>query len=127
MSLLTGPSALLTTTSSRPEASVAVVAAAVTAIATLAIHRPGAAVLRRTMLQPWLLVGGLGGCLAQAAWLVWASDTARRLRRKVLFEFAATVLGPGGNGLILLILWPGWLVLAMGFFAATLCAGWWTR
>jgi hypothetical protein len=36
------------------------------------------------------------------------------LRKKLFFEFMVFVLGGGGNGIILLVFWPGWLVVGPG-------------
>jgi len=45
---------------------------------------------------------------------------AEPIRQKLFFEFMVFILNPGlGHGLIVLLFWPGWLVLWMG-----LCAWW---
>ncbi|OAA67087.1 hypothetical protein SPI_01663 [Niveomyces insectorum RCEF 264] len=64
-----------------------------------------------------------GILLRRAARRLWACKVAQRLRRKLLFEVAVTVLGPGGNGLLLVVLWPGWLVLAAAVCTARACGG----
>ncbi|KAK4097686.1 hypothetical protein N658DRAFT_433532 [Parathielavia hyrcaniae] len=46
-------------------------------------------------------------------WTAWDSKTSRRIRRKLQFEFFVLLLGPGGNALLLMIFWPGWLMLAV--------------
>lgn len=37
------------------------------------------------------------------------------VRNKIFFEFMVFVLG-GGNGLILVLFWPGWLIIGGGFW-----------
>ncbi|KAM3541287.1 hypothetical protein ARSEF1564_005786 [Beauveria bassiana] len=46
----------------------------------------------------------------RAATTVWDMKTTRMLRDKLFYEFALFVLG-AGNGLFLLVLWPGWIVI----------------
>ncbi|GJN70689.1 hypothetical protein PLIIFM63780_002721 [Purpureocillium lilacinum] len=41
----------------------------------------------------------------------WESQPVRQVRQKLFYEFAVFILG-GGNALILLLFWPGWLILA---------------
>ncbi|KAI1157376.1 hypothetical protein F5B18DRAFT_645289 [Nemania serpens] len=48
----------------------------------------------------------------RAAWATWDSKHARRLRKKIEFEFFTLILGVGNN-LFLVILWPGWGILAL--------------
>lgn len=48
----------------------------------------------------------------RAAWATWDSTQARRLRKKIEFEFFTLILGCGNN-LFLIILWPGWGILAI--------------
>lgn len=36
------------------------------------------------------------------------------LRKKLFFEFMAFVLGAGGNQILLVVFWPGWVVLVGG-------------
>jgi hypothetical protein len=43
-----------------------------------------------------------------------------RFRNKLFFEFMVFVLGGGGNQMLLVLFWPGWLVLA-----ATVTVFWW--
>ena len=43
------------------------------------------------------------------------------LRKKLWFEFMVFVLGGGGNGLILLVFWPGWIVLLCLYGAWLAC------
>ncbi|KAL1897126.1 hypothetical protein Sste5346_004331 [Sporothrix stenoceras] len=54
-----------------------------------------------------------GQAVWQACWWhLWACKPATRLRKKLYFEVALAFMGPSGNGLLLVVLWPGWLVLA---------------
>ncbi|KAJ4158711.1 uncharacterized protein LMH87_009225 [Akanthomyces muscarius] len=46
----------------------------------------------------------------RAAAAVWDMKTTRMLRDKLFYEFALFILG-AGNGLFLLVLWPGWIVI----------------
>ncbi|OAA63806.1 hypothetical protein ISF_04515 [Cordyceps fumosorosea ARSEF 2679] len=57
-------------------------------------------------------VGAFHGATAsiRAAAAVWDMKTTRMLRDKLFYEFALFVLG-AGNGLFLLVLWPGWIVI----------------
>ncbi|KXH69032.1 hypothetical protein CSAL01_07474 [Colletotrichum salicis] len=42
---------------------------------------------------------------------VWDSKQIQKLRKKFFMEFATTILGPGGNMLIVMVFWPGWLLI----------------
>ncbi|KAH9220111.1 hypothetical protein DL95DRAFT_383460 [Leptodontidium sp. 2 PMI_412] len=46
---------------------------------------------------------------------------SENLRKKLWFEFMVFVLGGGGNGLILLVFWPGWIVLWCVYGAWVAC------
>ncbi|OHF03029.1 hypothetical protein CORC01_01787 [Colletotrichum orchidophilum] len=48
---------------------------------------------------------------------VWESKKVQKLRKKFFMEFATTILGPGGNMLIVMVFWPGWLLI-LGFLLA---------
>ncbi|KAL3418469.1 hypothetical protein PVAG01_10185 [Phlyctema vagabunda] len=50
------------------------------------------------------------GAAAEALRRAW--QRLEPLRKKIFFEFMVFVLGTCGNGLILLLFWPGWLLLA---------------
>ncbi|CAK7216671.1 hypothetical protein SBRCBS47491_002907 [Sporothrix bragantina] len=52
-------------------------------------------------------------------WHLWACPPATRLRKKLYFEFALVMMGPSGNGFLLVVLWPGWLVLAAGIWGVS--------
>ncbi|CAK7242308.1 MAG: hypothetical protein STHCBS139747_003795 [Sporothrix thermara] len=57
-------------------------------------------------------------------WHFWACPRATRVRKRLCFELALVVMGPSGNGLLLVLLWPGWLVLAAGIWGlSALVAG----
>ncbi|KAK2594498.1 hypothetical protein QQS21_007779 [Conoideocrella luteorostrata] len=47
---------------------------------------------------------------AKAASGVWEAKTTQALRKKLFYEFAVFILG-SGNFIILMMLWPGWLVV----------------
>ncbi|KAL2152912.1 hypothetical protein VTH82DRAFT_4067 [Thermothelomyces myriococcoides] len=58
--------------------------------------------------------------LLLAKWLArsaWDSKPSRRLRRRLELELFIWFLGPGGNTLLLMLFWPGWLMLAALFWA----------
>lgn len=46
----------------------------------------------------------------------WDAKTTRMLRKKLFYEFAVFILG-SGNPIILLLFWPGWLVVGGASFA----------
>ncbi|CAK7262670.1 hypothetical protein SEPCBS119000_000093 [Sporothrix epigloea] len=55
--------------------------------------------------------------LCQAFWWhLWACPSATRLRKRLYLELGLTIMGPSGNGVLLVVLWPGWLVLAAGIW-----------
>ncbi|TEA18104.1 hypothetical protein C8034_v011359 [Colletotrichum sidae] len=43
--------------------------------------------------------------------IAWKSKNIQRIRKKLFIEFVTTILGPGGNMLILVAFWPGWLFI----------------
>ncbi|KAI5861546.1 hypothetical protein GGS23DRAFT_138470 [Durotheca rogersii] len=53
---------------------------------------------------------------------VWRSKPVMALRRKVVFEFVALLLG-SGNALFLVLFWPGWWVLGLIALATRLSVG----
>ncbi|GAO17344.1 hypothetical protein UVI_02038640 [Ustilaginoidea virens] len=53
---------------------------------------------------------------AHAAAGLREAKPARSLRKKLFYEFAVFILG-SGNPLLLMLLWPGWLVVAALSFA----------
>jgi len=58
-----------------------------------------------------LLTNKLFSTLKQAIKLGWKAT--EKFRNKLFFEFMLFILGEG-NGILLVILWPGWLVLGGG-------------
>ncbi|SPQ23958.1 d8a2ed73-e8e6-451d-8739-0cd78f9153c9 [Thermothielavioides terrestris] len=46
------------------------------------------------------------------AWTAWDCRQSRRFRKRLEFELFVLLLGPGGNAVLLMIFWPGWLMLA---------------
>jgi hypothetical protein len=56
--------------------------------------------------------------------LCWTSKVAlhisrkesEKLRNKLIFEFMVFVLGSGGNSLLLIVFWPGWIVVGGGVY-----------
>lgn len=53
--------------------------------------------------------------LSKVAWGAWNSKQCRRLRKKLEFEFFVLILG-SGNGLILMVFWPGWILIGLAYF-----------
>ena len=49
--------------------------------------------------------------------VVWKSRSYRRLMKKLEYEFFVLVLGPGGNALVLVIFWPGWIIASVAIWA----------
>ncbi len=56
----------------------------------------------------------------KAAATVWDWKSTRILRAKLFYEFALFILGTG-NGFILLLFWPGWLLLVGSYAAWYFC------
>ncbi|KAK6211170.1 hypothetical protein QIS74_10434 [Colletotrichum tabaci] len=54
--------------------------------------------------------------------LAWNSKRIKRLRKKFFMEFATTILGPGGNMLIVLVFWPGWMIVLGALLAIRMLA-----
>ncbi|KAJ0163173.1 hypothetical protein CTA2_3398 [Colletotrichum tanaceti] len=54
--------------------------------------------------------------------LAWNSKRIRRLRKKFFMEFATTILGPGGNMLLVLVFWPGWMIVLGALLAVRMLA-----
>ncbi|EQB49980.1 hypothetical protein CGLO_10630 [Colletotrichum gloeosporioides Cg-14] len=53
----------------------------------------------------------------------WNSKKIRHMRKKLFMEFATTILGPGGNMLIIMVFWPGWFLILGAILAVRLFAG----
>lgn len=63
-------------------------------------------------------LGALQGATAIVA--LWDMKMTRTLRDKLFHEFALFILG-AGNGIFLLVLWPGWVVLGGAIFLWQMC------
>ncbi|GKT52430.1 uncharacterized protein ColSpa_12611 [Colletotrichum spaethianum] len=61
--------------------------------------------------------------LRKSLWFAWNSKQIKRLRKKFFMEFATTILGPGGNMLIILVFWPGWMFIFGVLFTFWMLAG----
>lgn len=48
----------------------------------------------------------------QLVWAAWDCKRSRRFRKRLEFEVFILLLGPGGNAVLLMLFWPGWLLLA---------------
>jgi len=76
-------------------------------------------------LHAFLTVKGLATmsvtALSKLAWGAWNSKQSRRLRKKVEFEFFVLILG-SGNGVILMMFWPGWILVALVYLVYLLCS-----
>lgn len=66
------------------------------------------------VLHALLLARDLASAAAAAVANAWDSKQGRRLRKKVEFEFFVLILGCG-NSFLLVCLWPGWIVLGLGY------------
>jgi hypothetical protein len=53
--------------------------------------------------------------------LLWRST--ERMRKKLFYEFMVFVLGSGGNAAILVVFWPGWIVIGGGIWGIRLICG----
>jgi hypothetical protein len=43
-------------------------------------------------------------------------EVTEKLRSKLFFELVVFFLGPGGNNLLLMVFWPGWIVVGGGVY-----------
>lgn len=81
-------------------------------ILTLLLFRQSFSTTQILLVQAYytvaLLTKQLVNASKQAIKLGWKAT--ERFRNKLFFEFMVFILG-GGNGLLLVILWPGWIVL----------------
>lgn len=59
--------------------------------------------------------------VSKLAWGAWNSKQSRRLRKKLEFEFFVLILGCG-NGFILMVFWPGWLLVGLVYLLYLLCS-----
>lgn len=54
---------------------------------------------------------------------VYKTKTVRRIRKKLEFEMAMLILGPGTNTMIVVVFWPGWwLVIGLAVAAKLMAA-----
>lgn len=63
--------------------------------------------------------------LARVAEKAWNSRQARKLQKKVEFEFFVLILGCG-NSFCLVIFWPGWILIGLAYllwWVISRCAG----
>ncbi|KAK4233900.1 hypothetical protein C8A03DRAFT_38353 [Achaetomium macrosporum] len=67
----------------------------------------------RTFLASRILVAKTLALTKRIAWAAWDCKRSRRLRKRLEFELFVLLLGPGGNALMLMLFWPGWLMLAL--------------
>ncbi|KAI0837883.1 hypothetical protein F5Y06DRAFT_66670 [Hypoxylon sp. FL0890] len=54
---------------------------------------------------------------------MWETRIIRRLRKKIVVEFFALMLGSGGNCVCLVLFWPGWWLLGLVGLAARFWIG----
>jgi hypothetical protein len=54
---------------------------------------------------------------------IWDSRRIKRIRKRIEFEFFVTILGPSGNNVLLLVFWPGWLLIVPAIWALCTWAG----
>ncbi|KAL2200199.1 hypothetical protein P885DRAFT_27929 [Corynascus similis CBS 632.67] len=73
----------------------------------------------RTFLASRIIIARTLLLARDLAWSAWDCKRARRFRRRLELEMFFWFLGPGGNTLLLMLFWPGWLMLAV------LCWGIW--
>ena len=66
----------------------------------------------RTFLASRVLVSRALFLAKRLAWTAWDGKRSRRFRKRLEFELFILLLGPGGNTLMLMLFWPGWLMLA---------------
>jgi hypothetical protein len=53
--------------------------------------------------------------------VVWRSTEG--MRKKLFYEFMVFVLGSGGNAAILVVFWPGWILIGGGIWGIRLICG----
>ncbi|KAK4032513.1 hypothetical protein C8A01DRAFT_20416 [Parachaetomium inaequale] len=66
----------------------------------------------RTFLASRILVARALFLAKRLAWTAWDGKRSRRFRKRLEFELFILLLGPGGNTVMLMLFWPGWLMLA---------------
>ncbi len=95
---------------------------AATIVATISIWASKVIAWRAFLASRILAVRGLF-LTKRLAWTAWDCKQARRFRKRLEFEIFVLILGPGGNALLLIIFWPGWLILALLGWGIWLLAG----
>ncbi|KAK1984671.1 hypothetical protein LZ30DRAFT_747711 [Colletotrichum cereale] len=71
----------------------------------------------------FLLLNATTSALRRSLRLAWNSKNVIKLRKKFFMEFATTILGPGGNMLIVLVFWPGWMLIVGLLVVVRMIAG----
>jgi hypothetical protein len=66
----------------------------------------------RTLLASRVIVARALFLASRLIWTAWDCKRSRRFRKRLEFELFILLLGPGGNSLLLMLFWPGWLMLA---------------
>jgi hypothetical protein len=66
----------------------------------------------RTFLASRVIVARALFLASRLIWTAWDCKRSRRFRKRLEFELFILLLGPGGNSLLLMLFWPGWLMLA---------------
>jgi hypothetical protein len=61
--------------------------------------------------------------LRRLIWAAWDSRSGRRLRKRLEYEIMVTLLGPGGNTLLLMLFWPGWFMIGVLWWGMWLLTG----
>lgn len=78
-------------------------------------------------LQTYLITRDLtmrcAAAFAKVASVAWNSKPARRLQKKVEFEFFVLILGCGNN-FCLVVFWPGWILIGMVYLLWTVLRCW---
>ena len=67
----------------------------------------------RTFLASRIVVARALPLASTLVWTAWDCKRSRRFRKRLEFELFILLLGPGGNSLLLMLFWPGWLMLAV--------------
>ncbi|KAK1590302.1 uncharacterized protein LY79DRAFT_221104 [Colletotrichum navitas] len=71
----------------------------------------------------FLLLNATASALRRSLRRAWNSKNVTKLRKKFFMEFATTILGPGCNMLIVLVFWPGWMLVLGLLLAVRMIAG----
>jgi hypothetical protein len=84
---------------------------AATVVATVSLWA-SKSIAWRTFLASRILVARALFLAKRLAWTAWDGKRSRRFRKRLEFELFILLLGPGGNTVMLMLFWPGWLMLA---------------